>query len=178
VNVGAHRPPDAIRCVSPQTLLLHPERGDDGWAGTGYAATAHYLRTIADVLRDERYAATARAQREALTGVMARKLRVTPAAGPGERVWTFEQPLLDERAEAPIRVVAHAEGLVHAGVRRGSRWVRVYEAPLREVSAGRWETTLLDPEVNEITFIWYDAQRGGRVRWEGRDFVLRGAGDV
>jgi hypothetical protein len=175
VNVGAHRPPDAIRSVSPQTLLLHPERSQSSWGGTGYVATVHYVEAIAEVLRDERFVEVVRARRAELMSTVERKWGVAPAAGADVQLWTFERHALVRDSDGPVRVVVQGDGMMHAGVRRGEHWVRTYDVPLREVAPGVWEALLLDPEINELTFIWYDPTRGGKVRWEGRNFSLRGA---
>jgi hypothetical protein len=175
VNVGAHRPPDALRSVSPQTLLLHPEHGETSWGGTGYGATVHYVEAIAEILRDKRFVEVVRAQRAELMSTVERRWGVVPAAGASVQLWTFERRTLVRDSGSPVRVVVQREGLVHAGVRRGEDWARTYELPLREVAPGEWEALLLDPEINELTFIWYDPTRSGKVRWEGMNFRLRDA---
>jgi hypothetical protein len=48
----------------------------------------------------------------------------------------------------------------------------LYDEPLQEVCPGVWEACLLDPEVNEFTFIWYDPNRSGGVHWEGKNYLL------
>jgi hypothetical protein len=63
--------------------------------------------------------------------------------------------------------------MVHAGVERGGKWVRVYDMPLKEVSPGVWEANVLDPEVNAFTFIWYAPNRSGNPRWEGKNYLLQ-----
>ena len=44
--------------------------------------------------------------------------------------------------------------------------------PLEEVSPDVWEAYLLDPEINELTFIWYDPDQPGKVQWEGKNYPL------
>jgi hypothetical protein len=63
--------------------------------------------------------------------------------------------------------------MVHAGVHRNGEWTRIYDVPLKEVSLGSWEAYLLDPEVNVLTFIWYDPNRSGNIRWEGKNYYLQ-----
>ena len=98
-----------------------------------------------------------------------------PSASQVCRLWTFEQQELEPIEDVPVRIVVRGEGLVHAGVSRDGTWVRTYDIPLREVRPGLWEATLVDPEINEFTFIWFDPQRSGKVHWEGRNFALQGA---
>ena len=62
--------------------------------------------------------------------------------------------------------------MVHAGVERDGRWVRIYDVPLKEVMPGVWEAYVLDPEVNAFTFIWYAPDRAGNPRWEGKNYRL------
>ena len=177
VNVGAHRPPEQIACVSQQTLLLHPEWREDGLAGTGCQATTQYMQCLAESLRHERHAEQARAFRAELAAIVQRKLGILPALGArdrGERIWTFERRTPAAGTSLPVRIRVGGQGIVHAGVSREGRWTRIYDVPLAQVAPGTWEAALLDPEVNEFTFIWYDPNRSGHVHWEGRNFLVPG----
>jgi hypothetical protein len=177
VNVGGRRTPEVLPYASKQTLVLNPERRGNDLVGTDYEATARYLACIAEALRDERHAMQAQAYHAELERRVERKLgvNVEASASQGCLLWTFEQRELERIDGGPVRIVVRGEGLVHAGVSRDGAWVRTYDIPLREVGPGLWEATLLDPEINEFTFIWYDPQRSGKVHWEGRNFALRGA---
>ncbi|MFL5656483.1 MAG: hypothetical protein ACJ8CB_20185 [Ktedonobacteraceae bacterium] len=88
------------------------------------------------------------------------------------QIWTFEHPLQEAENHRPVLIRAKGPGMVHAGVNRGGKWIRMYDEPLQEVSPGVWEASLLDPEVNEFTFIWYDPNRPGEVHWEGKNYLL------
>ena len=88
------------------------------------------------------------------------------------QLWTFEQPLQEAENHRPVLIRVKGPGVVHAGVNRGGKWIRMYDEPLQEVSPGVWEASLLDPEVNEFTFIWYDPNRPGEVHWEGKNYLL------
>jgi len=88
------------------------------------------------------------------------------------QIWTFEHPLQEAENHRPVLIRAKGPGMVHAGVNRGGKWIRMYDEPLQEVSPGVWEASLLDPEVNEFTFIWYDPNRSGEVHWEGKNYLL------
>ena len=88
------------------------------------------------------------------------------------QIWTFEHPLQEAENHRPVLIRAKGPGMVHAGVNRGGKWIRMYDVPLQEVSPGVWEASLLDPEVNEFTFIWYDPNRSGEVHWEGKNYLL------
>jgi len=88
------------------------------------------------------------------------------------QLWTFEHPLQEAENDRPVLIRAKGPGMVHAGVNREGKWIRMYDEPLQEVSPGVWEAFLLDPEVNEFTFIWYDPNRSGGVHWEGKNYLL------
>ena len=88
------------------------------------------------------------------------------------QIWTFEHPLQEAENHRPVLIRVKGPGMVHAGVNRGGKWIRMYDVPLQEVSPGVWEASLLDPEVNEFTFIWYDPNRSGNVHWEGKNYLL------
>jgi hypothetical protein len=88
------------------------------------------------------------------------------------QLWTFEHPLQEAENHRPVLIRAQGPGMVHAGVNRAGKWIRMYDEPLQEVCPGVWEACLLDPEVNEFTFIWYDPNRSGGVHWEGKNYLL------
>jgi len=88
------------------------------------------------------------------------------------QLWTFEHPLQEAENHRPVLIRAKGPGMVHAGVNRAGKWIRMYDVPLQEVSPDVWEAFLLDPEVNEFTFIWYDPNRSGGVHWEGKNYLL------
>ena len=88
------------------------------------------------------------------------------------QLWTFEHPLQEVENHRPVLIRVKRPGMVHAGVNRAGKWIRMYDMPLQEVSSGVWEAFLLDPEVNEFTFIWYDPDRSGNVHWEGKNYLL------
>ena len=83
----------------------------------------------------------------------------------------FER-LQEAENHRPVLIRVKGPGMVHAGVNRGGKWIRMYDVPLQEVSPGVWEASLVDPEVNEFTFIWYDPNRSGSVHWEGKNYLL------
>jgi hypothetical protein len=155
--------------------------------GCGHEATALYLACLAEVLTREGYAERARASRVALLQQVERRIVRTLGIPVSDEhigshhappVWTFERPVREVPRCQPIRIQAGAQGLVHAGVRADGddavvRWQRIYDVPLREVAPGRWEATILDGEVDEFTFIWFDHTRSGLVKWEGRNFRVR-----
>jgi hypothetical protein len=106
-------------------------------------------------------------------------LQVAEAAGTAARlqreqaqVWTFEHPLQQADSHRPILLRVHAPGIAHAGINREGKWIRTYDVPLEEVSPDVWEAYLLDPEINELTFIWYDPDQPGKVQWEGKNYPL------
>lgn len=88
------------------------------------------------------------------------------------QLWTFEHQLQEADNQRPVLIRAKGPGMVHAGVNRAGKWIRMYDVPLQEVSPSVWEASLLDPEVNEFTFIWYDPNRSGEVHWEGKNYLL------
>ncbi|GAC1403997.1 MAG: hypothetical protein NVSMB49_22110 [Ktedonobacteraceae bacterium] len=88
------------------------------------------------------------------------------------QLWTFEHQLEEADNQRPVLIQAKGPGMVHAGVNRAGKWIRMYDMPLQEVSLGVWEAVLQDPEVNEFTFIWYDPDRSGSVHWEGKNYLL------
>ena len=96
----------------------------------------------------------------------------TTSQGEQAQLWTFEQPLQEAENHRPVLIRVKGPGMVHAGVNRGGKWIRMYDVPLQEVSPGVWEASLVDPEVNEFTFIWYDPNSSGEVHWEGKNYLL------
>jgi hypothetical protein len=88
------------------------------------------------------------------------------------QLWTFEHQLQEAENHRPVLIRVKGPGMVHAGVNRAGKWIRMYDVPLQEVSPGVWEASLLDPEVNEFTFIWYNPNRSGEVHWEGKNYLL------
>ena len=106
-------------------------------------------------------------------------LQVAEAAGTAAQlrqgqaqVWTFEHPLLEAESHRPLLLQVHGPGITHAGVNHDGKWIRTYDVPLEEVSPGVWQAYLLDPEINEFTFIWYDPDQPGKVNWEGKNYQL------
>jgi hypothetical protein len=96
----------------------------------------------------------------------------TPTQREQAQLWTFEHPLQEAENHRPVLIRVKGPGMVHAGVNRAGKWVRMYDVPLQEVSPDVWEASLLDPEVNEFTFIWYDPDSPGSVHWEGKNYLL------
>lgn len=106
-------------------------------------------------------------------------LQVAEAAGNAAQlqqeqaqVWTFEHALQEAESHRPLLLQVHAPGIAHAGVNHDGKWIRTYDVPLEEVSPGVWQAYLLDPEINEFTFIWYDPEQPGKVHWEGKNYHL------
>jgi pyruvate/2-oxoglutarate dehydrogenase complex dihydrolipoamide acyltransferase (E2) component len=106
-------------------------------------------------------------------------LQVAEAAGTAAQlqqgqaeVWTFEHPLQEAERHRPLLLQVHMPGIVHAGVNQEGKWSRTYDVPLEEVSPGIWQAYVLDPEINEFTFIWYDPDQPGKVQWEGKNYSL------
>jgi hypothetical protein len=105
--------------------------------------------------------------------------RATEAAGTAiqhqreqARVWSREHPLKDVESDRPVLVRVNGPGMVHAGINQDGKWIRTYDVPLDEVSTGVWEAYLLDPEINEFTFVWYDPENPGKVHSEGKNHRL------
>jgi hypothetical protein len=88
------------------------------------------------------------------------------------QVWTREHPLKDVESDRPVLVRVNGPGMVHAGINQDGKWIRTYDVPLDEVSTGVWEAYLLDPGINEFTFVWYDPEKPGEVHWEGKNHRL------
>jgi hypothetical protein len=75
-------------------------------------------------------------------------------------------------SQSPIRLQVNKPGIAHAGINRDGKWIRIYDVPLEEASPNVWEAYLLDPEINEFTFIWYDPDKPGKVYWEEKNYQL------
>src|SRR6266700_33055 len=88
------------------------------------------------------------------------------------QIWTFEHPLKEAESHRPVRLRVNRPGIGHAGINHDGKWIRTYDVPLEEVSPDVWEAYLLDPEINEFTFIWYDPDKPGKVHWEGKNYHL------
>jgi hypothetical protein len=106
-------------------------------------------------------------------------LQVAEAAGTAvqlqreqAQLWTFEHQLQEAESHRPVRLRVKGPGIAHAGINQEGKWIRTYDVPLEEVSPGVWEAYLLDPEINELTFIWYDPDQPGKVQWEGKNYPL------
>jgi hypothetical protein len=173
VNVGAHRRPEEIKPLFPETLVLHPEHQGERMIGTGYEATMQYLACLTEVFKDENMSKRVETFRSELMGAIEHKLNVEVLPNSGHQTWTFEEPVQEVGSSQSLLVRVKGPGMVHAGVDRDGEWVRIYEVPLKEVSPGLWEAYLLDPEVNVLTFIWYDPNRSGNIRWEEKNYHLQ-----
>jgi hypothetical protein len=173
VNVGFQRRPEDIRAVFQETLLLNPERRGNNLIGIGYKATIHYLACMTEVLQHERHAEQVKAFRAELMRTVEQKLNLPVPLNGTHQLWTFEHPLEEAESHRPVLIRVKGPGMVHAGVNRNGKWVRIYDVPLKEVSRGVWEACVRDPEVNTFTFIWYDPSRSGNVHWEGKNYFLQ-----
>ena len=172
VNVGSQRGPGDIRPAFAETLLLHPERGENGLVGVGYEATVQYLMCLTEILKHEKYAIQVKDLRAQLMHAVEQKLNLPVLSNRDYQLWTFEHPIQEADSQRPVRIRVQRAGMVHAGVEHGGRWVRIYDVPLKEVMPGVWEAYVLDPEVNAFTFIWYAPDRAGNPRWEGKNYRL------
>ena len=173
VNVGLQRRPEEIRSAFQETLLLNPERQGKMLVGIGYEATVQYLACQTEVLKHESHAEKVKARRFELMRALEQKLNLPVLPNRDHQIWTFEHPLQEAESHRPLLLRVHAPGLVHAGVNRDGKWVRIYDVPLKESLPGVWEAYVLDPEVNAFTFIWYALERSGNPHWEGKDYFLQ-----
>jgi hypothetical protein len=173
INVGGHRRPEEIKPIFPETLILHPEHQGERIIGTGYEATMQYLACLIEVFRDESMKEKFGTFRSELMGAIERKLNIEVLPNSGHQIWTFEEPVQELGSSQALLVRVKGPGMVHAGVNRDGEWVRIYDVPLREVSPDLWEAYLLDPEVNVLTFIWYDPNWSGNVRWDEKNYHLQ-----
>lgn len=128
-----------------------------------------YYQAVANTTEAVIERSTSFAQHETQKAI---KTVATAAQREQAQLWTFENPLQEAEDHRPVLIRAQGPGMVHAGVNRAGKWIRMYDEPLQEVSPGVWEALLLDPEVNEFTFIWYDPNRSGSVHWEGKNYLL------
>jgi hypothetical protein len=173
INVGEHRRPEEIKPLFPETLILHPEHLGESIIGTGYEATIQYLACLTEVFKDENMRAKVETFRSELMGAIERKLNIEALPNYGHQIWTFEEPIQEIGSSQSLLVRVNEHGIVHAGVDRDGEWVRVYDVPLKEVSPGLWEAYLLDPEVNVLTFIWYDPNQSDNIHWDGKNYHLQ-----
>jgi hypothetical protein len=173
INVGRHRRPEEIKPLFPETLILHPEHQGESIIGTGYEATMQYLACFTEVFKDENIREKVGTFRSELMGAIEHKLNIEVLPNYGHQIWTLEEPVQEIGSSQSLLVRVNGPGIVHAGVDRDGKWVRTYDVPLKEVSPGLWEAYLLDPEVNVLTFIWYDPNQSGNVHWEGKNYHLQ-----
>ncbi len=155
------------------TLLLNPERRGNLVVGSGYEATIQYLECLTEVLQHESYAQHVKALRSALMLAVANKLNLPVLPTRLYQLWTFEHPIQQAESHQVVLIRVKGPGIVHVGVNRDGKWIRIYDVPLKEVSPGVWEAYVLDPEVDEFTFIWYDPKGAGNVHWEGKNYLLQ-----
>jgi hypothetical protein len=170
VNIGVQRD---IKSAIKDTLLLNPERRGNILVGIGYEATVQYLECMTEVLKHESYAKKVKALRSQLMHALEKKLNLPVLPNRGYQLWTFEHPIQEAESHQSVLIRVKGPGIVHVGANRDGKWIRIYDVPLKEVSPGVWEAYLLDPEVNESTFIWYDPKRSGNVHWEGKNYLLQ-----
>ena len=173
VNVGLQRRPEDMRSAFQETLLLNPERRGNNLVGIGYEATLQYLACKTEVLKHESHAEKVKALRSELMRALEQKLNLPVLPNRGHQLWTFEHPIQEADSHRPVLIRVKGPGIVHAGVNRDGKWVRIYDMPLKDVSPGLWEAYVLDPEVNAFTFIWYAPKRYGNPHWEGKDYFLQ-----
>lgn len=173
VNVGLQRRPEDIRSAFKETLLLNPERRGNNLVGIGYEATVQYLACETEVLKHESHAEKVKALRSELMRALEQKLNLPVLPNRGHQLWTFEHPIQEAESRRPLLIRVKGPGIVHAGVDRDGKWVRIYDVPLKETSLGVWEAYVLDPEVNAFTFIWYAPKRSGNPHWEGKNYFLQ-----
>ena len=128
-----------------------------------------YYQAVANATEAAMQRSTQFAQHETQQAI---KAVATASQREQAQLWTFEHPLQEAENHRPVLIRAKGPGMVHAGVNREGKWIRMYDEPLQEVSPGVWEAFLLDPEVNEFTFIWYDPNQPGGVHWEGKNYLL------
>ena len=175
INVGMYRKPEQIKPLFPETLILHPEYQGERMIGTGYEATIQYLACFTEVFKDESIRNKIETFRSKLMSVIEQKLNIGILSSPGAQIWTLEKPVQEVGSCQSVLIRAKRPGMVHAGVNHHGEWIRIYDVPLKEVSPGLWEASLLDPDVNVWTFIWYDPNRSGNGYWEGKNYHLKRA---
>jgi hypothetical protein len=173
VNVGVYRKPEEISPLFQETLVLHPQRQQESVVGAGYEATMQYLASLTEVFKYEGIGEKVQTFRSELMGVIERKLNIEVLPNRGSQIWTFEKPIQEVGSWESVLVRVKGPGMVHVGVNRNGEWMRIYDVPLKEVSPDLWEASLWDPEVNALTFIWYDPSRSGNVHWEGKNYHLQ-----
>lgn len=173
INVGVHRRPQEIKPLFQETLVLHPELQGERMIGIGYEATMQYLACLTGVLKDESMRKKVGTFRSELMDVIERRLNIGTLPNQDPQIWTFEKPVQEVGSWQSVLLRVRGPGMVHAGVNHDGQWLRIYDVPLKEVSLGLWEALLLDPEVNALTFIWYDPNRSGNVHWEGKNYYLQ-----
>ena len=137
------------------------------------AATQQIKQFIEQTIQEAMEAATQRVKQLAEQAA----LQVAEAAGSAAQLhrqhaqlWTFESPVREAESYRPLLLEVHGPGIAHAGVNQDGKWIRTYDVPLEEVSPGVWHAYLMDPEINEFTFIWYDPDQPGKVHWEGKNY--------
>jgi hypothetical protein len=172
VNVGLQRQPEDIRPTFKETLLLNPENRGNTWTGTGYKATIQYLTSYIEILTHQNHAEKVKAFCTDLMQAVEQKLNLPILPNQNHHLWIFEHPIQQAENHRPVLIQVKGPGMVHAGVERNGNWTRIYDIPLKQVSRHVWEATILDPDVNAFTFIWYDTVRSGMVRWEGKNYIL------
>jgi hypothetical protein len=172
VNVGWQRRPEEIKTAFPESLLLHPQRQGDRFVGIGYEATIQYVDCLSEVLRQQRYTEKVKALHAEVMRAVESKLNLPVLANQEPQLWTFEQPFQAPESSRPVLIRVKGPGMVHAGVSREGKWLRIYDVPLQEISPCVWEASVWDPEVNAFTFIWYDPNKSGKVHWEGKNYRL------
>jgi hypothetical protein len=124
-------------------------------------------------LKHESHAEKVQARRSDLMCALEQKLNLPVLPNRDLQLWTFEHRIQEAESNRPVLIRVKGPGMVHAGVNRDGKWVRIYDVPLKEVSLGVWEAYVLDPEVNAFTFIWYAPKSSGDPHWEGKNYLLQ-----
>lgn len=84
--------------------------------------------------------------------------------------WKYDEPLPVLPLDCNLHLGTPFPGLVYAGKVIDGKWERTYAIPLKPMARGRWEASILDPEVNSFTFINY--LKPGPDKWEHKDYRL------
>jgi hypothetical protein len=165
INVGENE----LGSAQPGTWLA---RSEDPGRKFGVTATVEFIENLAAMIEKNNLADWIRSSYYRLLHRIEAKLKLPVLESENHCVWTIEKPFEFADHDRPLLIRAKSPGMLHAGVNRHGLWIRIYDIPLQRTERNIWEAEILDPHVNDFTFIWYDRTGNMAPCWEGKNYYI------